>query len=145
MFEDVIFILAVIGFVVVIYIVVKEFSSIRAHYSKPNTYTGYKPSVKAAGQNRQSNFQVTFKGNGNFSSEPLYLECALYRIVYQFPQQEKMSVDLITADGKQRKSLVINKAGYSSSTFNVQMSKYYVLHVRANRDDANWVIVLNGV
>lgn len=126
-----------------IFLAVREFSTLRGPKIDPESHTGYKPSVKPAARNPRADFQLSLKGTGLYSSEATYMECALYRLHHQFPPDVKVKVELASADGTQRKLLVGGKSGYGSSSFSVEMSKYYVLHVTPDDDSAHWSLVVN--
>jgi hypothetical protein len=125
-----------------IFMLVREFSAIRGPKAKPEAQTSYKPSLRASAKSQLQNFQLSLKSTGSYTSESVYMECAIYRISYQFPQDVKVKVDLVSTDGKSRKTIIVNKAGYNSSTFNVEMSKYYVFEVEPAQADAHWALII---
>ena len=127
----------------VAYMILRESSSIFGNRSKPNTATGYKPSVKPMMSNQQRDFQVAFKGEGIRTTEPVYLATGIYRIQHQFPPDTIFKVELVSADGSSTKT-ILHKSGFGTTTFNVQMSKYYVLQIEPDGNVGNWAIVLKG-
>jgi hypothetical protein len=136
--------MVVVGLAIVvflIYMAVKEYSSLR-DTRPPEAHTGYKPSIKARARDRQENVQITLNGKGSSTSEAFYLDCALYRIQYQFPQDEYVTVNLASADGKSRKQILTQKSGYNSSSFNVDLGKYYIFTVETPNPETTWALVI---
>jgi len=125
------------------YMLLKEASWLFTPKSRPAASTGYKPSIKAVDPSRKEEFQVTYKGTGKHVTEAAFFETAIYRLQYQFPTETNVKVDLVSADGKSAKTIV-NKSGFGSSTFNIQMSKYYAFQIEPADDEAEWALVIRA-
>lgn len=125
--------------ILVTYIVLHELTLLRTSRSKRTSFMGYKPSARSI--NREADFQVTHKGKGSSNTEPMYLDTAIYRMTYQFPRDAKVKLELISTDGTIEK-LVVEKAGYGTATFNVQMAKHYVFRVASSAEDGEWAIII---
>lgn len=125
----------------VAYMLIKESSSLFGPRQKPDASTGYKPSVRASTPKVTPDLLLTFKGEGAQRTETFFLECAIYRIEYQFPPDAKVKLELVSADGGTRK-LLANKSGFDSSTFHVQTAKYYMLDIAPETKDANWAVLI---
>lgn len=129
----------VLLFILVTFIIVREMSSIQKVRSQRTTFAGYKPSTRSLG--REVDFQVTHKGKGSSTTEAMYLDTAIYRITYQFPQDAKVKLFLVSTDGSIEK-LIVEKAGYGSATFNVQMAKHYIFRVESSAAEGEWAIIV---
>jgi hypothetical protein len=136
--------LAILGVIFICFVavmLVKESTSLFGPRQKPPASTGYKPSVRAGTPKVTPDLLLTFKGEGAQRTETFFLECAIYRIEYQFPPDVKVKLELVSADGGTRK-LLANKSGFDSSTFHVQTAKYYVLDIAPSAQDSAWVILI---
>ena len=125
----------------VAYMLVKESTALFGPREKPDASTGYKPSVRTGTPKVTPDLLLTFKGDGAQRTESFFLECAIYRIEYQFPPTTKVKMELVSADGSTRK-LLANKAGFDSSTFHVQTAKYYVLDIAPETQEATWAVLM---
>lgn len=134
-------ILGVLFLCVIAYLLIRETSSIFSAPDKPQAATGYKPSIRPGTPKTSSDLLLTFKGEGTQRTDSFFLECAIYRIEYQFPPDKKVRLELVSADGDNRK-LLANKAGFDSTSFHVQTAKYYFLDITPDTRDATWVIII---
>jgi hypothetical protein len=131
-------ILGVIFLCYVAYMVIRgEAKSWFAPRENPPPATGYKPSIRPSTPNKVSaDLLLTFKGDSAQRTEHFFLDCAIYRIEYQFPPDKKVKLELVSADGDNR-TLLANKAGFDSSTFHVQTARYYFLDVAPEVSDTH--------
>jgi hypothetical protein len=128
-----------IGFIA--YMLIRESKSLFGPREKPEASTGYKPTIRPKATKPAGDMLLTFKGQGAQRTESFFLECAIFRIEYQFPPDAKVKVELVSADGSARK-LLANKAGFDSSTFNVQTARYYLLDIQPEAVDTSWVVII---
>ncbi|MBZ0285092.1 MAG: hypothetical protein K8L97_30430 [Anaerolineae bacterium] len=131
--------IGILLFIAVTYIILHELILLRSSRSQSRSFTGYKPSKRAV--TREADFQVTHKGKGTSITEAMYLDTAIYRITYQFPNNAKVKLYLVSTDGTIEK-IVVEKAGYGTATFNVQIAKHYVFRVETSAEDGEWAIIL---
>ena len=134
-------ILGVIFICVVAYLVIKESSSIFGPRQKPDASTGYKPSIRPTTPKLTPDVLLTFKGEGSGRTDSFFLECAIYRIEYQFPKDAKVKIELVSTDGSTRK-LLAHKLGFDSSSFNAPAAKYYVLDITTQAKDNAWAVLI---
>jgi hypothetical protein len=123
------------------YFLYREYRSMSSSRQRPDASTGYKPSIRAT-ETFYDQQPITFKGEGNGVTDSVYLNSALYRIEYQFPQTGKFSIDLISADGSVRKSVVADKSGFAFSSFQVPSSRYYLFQVTSSEGSGSWALVV---
>lgn len=124
---------------VVVFMVFKDTFANRPARPKSDASTGYKPTVRAAATG--DDFQITHKGVGSQTTEAAYMDAGLYRITYQLERASRAKIDLVSADGGLRKA-VVDKVGYGSSTFNVQVGKYYVFRVETTQQADTWTFIV---
>jgi hypothetical protein len=142
MFIDIEFIiLGVIILGAAFFFLYREYRSMTGSRQRPDASTGYKPSVRPA-ETVYDQQPMTFKGEGSGVTDSVYLNSALYRIEYQFPHMGKFSVDLISADGGVRKSVVADKSGFAFSSFQVPSSRYYLFQVTSSEGAGSWALVV---
>jgi hypothetical protein len=136
-------ILGVIFLCFIAYMVIRgETKSWFAPRENPPPATGYKPSIRPATPNKvTADLLLTFKGDSAQRTERFFLDCAIYRIAYQFPPDKKVKLELVSADGDNRK-LLANKAGFDSSTFNVGVAKYYYLDIAPAEPETPWAVII---
>jgi hypothetical protein len=128
-----------LGFMV--YMAVRESSSLFGPRQKPDASTGYKPSVRATTPKLTPDVLLTFKGEGSGRTDSFFLECAIYRIEYQLPKDAKVKIELVSTDGGTRK-LLAHKLGFDSSSFNAPAAKYYLLDITTQAKDNAWAVVI---
>ncbi len=128
-----------LGFMV--YMAVRESSSLFGTRQKPDAATGYKPSVRPKSAKNTSEVLLTFKGEGSGRTDSFFLECAIYRIEYQLPTDAKVKIELVSTDGSTRK-LLAHKLGFDSSTFNAPAAKYYALDITTEAKDNPWAVLI---
>jgi len=133
--------LGVIFICFVAYMLIKESSSLWGSRGKPDASTGYKSSVRASTPKVSPDLLLTFKGEGAHKTEAFFLECAIYRVEYQFPPDVKVKLKLVSAAGGTRK-LLANKSGFDASTFHAQSAKYYALDIKPEAARASWVVLI---
>jgi hypothetical protein len=134
-------ILGVIFICVVAYMVIKESTSVFGPRQKPEASTGYKPSVRPTTPKITPDILLTFKGEGSGRTDSFFLECAIYKVEYQLPQDAKVKIELVSTDGSTRK-LLAHKSGFDSSSFNAPAAKYYLLDIKTDAKDAAWAVVI---
>ena len=128
-----------IGFMV--YLAVKESSSLFNTRPKPDASTGYKPSMRPTTPKIRPDVLLTFKGEGSGRTDSFFLDCAIYRIEYQLPKDAKVKIELVSTDASTRK-LIAHKMGFDSSSFNAPVAKYYVLDITTEAKDNTWAVVI---
>jgi hypothetical protein len=139
--EDVLVIVGVLFLAFMVYMAVRETTSLFGSHEKPDAATGYKPSVRAKSTKVTPDTLLTFKGEGSGRTDTFFLDCAIYRIEYQLPKDTKVKIELVSTDGKTRK-LLAHKIGFDSSSFKAPAAKYYVLDVSMEAQDKDWAVLI---
>lgn len=140
-----IMILALGALAFMLYFFWNEIRAAMSHRSTHKSSTGYKPTIKAPLDNEAPAPRHILKGQGNSQTAPVYLDCALYRVEYQFPPEKTFKVHLNATNGSSS-AQVIEKSGFGTTTINVKRGAYYVLQMEADSfDDSNedkWAMII---
>ncbi|MEO8612503.1 MAG: hypothetical protein ABI690_31695 [Chloroflexota bacterium] len=124
-----------------VYMAVRETTSLFGPRAKPDASTGYKPSVRPKSAKTKPDALLTFKGEGSGHTDSFFLECAIYRIEYQLPKDTKVKIELVSTDGDTRK-LLAHKVGFDSSSFNAPAAKYYMLDITTEAQESSWAVLI---
>lgn len=82
-----------------------------------------------------------FKGTGTLTTEPVYLDSGVYYLVCQFPDDAKITVDLLNEEGGLIKTIT-TIAGFNSVSFSIKTARKYAFHVQPERDAVQWALLV---
>jgi hypothetical protein len=82
-----------------------------------------------------------FTGVGTQTTVFVFLDSGVYYLVCQFPNDQKLTVDLVT-EGEDARKTITTTAGYATVSFSVKAAHRYAFHVQADNSETKWTILV---
>jgi hypothetical protein len=86
---------------------------------------------------------ISFEGDSDFVSHIFFMRAGKYKLVYTFPKEVQVKVELISVDGTDKEVIAI-KSGEGEVGFSVHSDERYFCNVEPAKDEA-WEIEIRRI
>lgn len=99
------------------------------------------PDTELLNNNNEWDSILAFQGESEFRTDTFEMETGNYKLMYWFPEEVLVKVELFSAAGDEHETLVM-KRGTGETSFSVEAGRYFCL-IEPTEESAEWEVEIS--